>query len=280
MSESWKFSVSPDCKDLDAAMAACTHLGVGAHPDDLEVMAGHGILQCLNSKDQHFFGVTCTTGSGSARAGAYKNKTDQEIVELRIQEQFESARLGGYAGVLMLGFESSALKAQWNEALIETFVDLLKKTKPQVIYCHNLFDKHLTHVAVVTHLIESLRRLPWQPGAFYGCEVWRGLDWLPDSEKIVLPIDDVSMVQKLISCHKSQTESGKDYAAATAGRMAANATFFEARDLDQHSHQLFAVDLMPLLINPGLSLQEFGRQKLEMLQKNIEVNLTPFSRGE
>ncbi len=280
MSESWKFSLSADRKDLDAAMAACTHLGIGAHPDDLEVMAGHGILECLNSETQHFFGVTCTTGAGSARSGAYKNKTDAEIVELRRQEQFESARLGQYAGVLMLGYASSDLKTQWNQQLIEDFLDILKKTQPKVIYCHNLFDKHLTHVSVVSHVIESLRRLQWQPEAFYGCEVWRGLDWLPDSEKTVLPIKDVSLIKKLISCHRSQTESGKDYAAATAGRMAANATFFEARDLDENQHQLFALDLMPLLINPGLSLQEFGRQKAEMLQKNIEVNLTPFSRGE
>ena len=35
-----------------AALKRITHLGIGAHQDDLEFMAFHGILECRASKDQ------------------------------------------------------------------------------------------------------------------------------------------------------------------------------------------------------------------------------------
>ena len=245
----------PPHQSMDEVYASCTHLGVGAHPDDLEVMAGHGILQGLESNKKHFFGVTCTTGGGSARSGSYKDLTDSEMVELRTQEQLASAKKGQYAGIQMLGFRSGE------------------------IYTHNPFDKHLTHVSVVGHLVECLRELQYSPKEFYGCEVWRGLDWLPDSEKIVLPINDAPLVGELIACHKSQTEGGKDYAAATLGRLASNATFFDARDVDRNTHQLFAVDLLPLLQNPGMSFVEFAKHKIDPFAKSVEVGLLPFSRG-
>lgn len=42
--------------------------GVGAHQDDLEVFALHGIYACFGRQDQWFTAVTCTDGRGSARA--------------------------------------------------------------------------------------------------------------------------------------------------------------------------------------------------------------------
>ncbi len=265
---------------LDQAMAACTHLGVGAHPDDLEVMAGHGILECLESETKNFFGVICTNGGGSTRSGSFQNLSDADMAKVRKLEQFESARLGEYGGVQLLGFDSADIKSGWNQGLIGIFSDILIKTQPQVIYTHNLFDKHQTHVAVVAHLIEALRQVNYSPQAFYGCEVWRGLDWLPDEDKQALPVEDSLKIKKLIACHKSQTESGKDYATATLGRMASNATFFEANREDQVRFQIFALDLQPFLQNPGLNFLDFASQKIERLQQQVKMSLTPFSRSE
>jgi hypothetical protein len=49
--------------------AARTHLGIGAHQDDLEFMAFHGILALTTVTDRWFGGVTITDGRGSSRAG-------------------------------------------------------------------------------------------------------------------------------------------------------------------------------------------------------------------
>jgi len=53
------------------ALARTTHLGVGAHQDDLEFMAMHGILECYDKDELWFGGVTCTNGAGSARTGEF-----------------------------------------------------------------------------------------------------------------------------------------------------------------------------------------------------------------
>ena len=44
-----------------------THLGVGAHQDDLEFMALHGILECYQRPDRWFSGIMVTDGRGSSR---------------------------------------------------------------------------------------------------------------------------------------------------------------------------------------------------------------------
>jgi hypothetical protein len=46
-----------------------THLGIGAHQDDLEFMAFHGIKECHERAGRFFGGVICTNGAGSSRTG-------------------------------------------------------------------------------------------------------------------------------------------------------------------------------------------------------------------
>ena len=66
----------PDGLPVTRSLKRITHLGIGAHQDDLEFMAFHGILECYASKTKWFGGITCTNGSGSARAGKYKHFSD------------------------------------------------------------------------------------------------------------------------------------------------------------------------------------------------------------
>ena len=66
----------PDGLPVADALARVTHLGIGAHQDDLEFMAFHGIRECFHSDTEWFGGVTCTNGSGSARTGSYADFTD------------------------------------------------------------------------------------------------------------------------------------------------------------------------------------------------------------
>ena len=69
------------------ALARVTHLGIGAHQDDLEFMAFHGIKTCYHSDAEWFGGVTCTNGSGSSRTGAYGRFSDEEMMAVRREEQ-------------------------------------------------------------------------------------------------------------------------------------------------------------------------------------------------
>ena len=61
----------PDEASLENALTRTTHLAIGAHSDDIEIMAYHGIVDCYGyrRKDKWFSGVTVTNGRGSSRVG-------------------------------------------------------------------------------------------------------------------------------------------------------------------------------------------------------------------
>src|ERR1700709_2368573 len=101
----------PDGKPMLAALKRVTHLGIGAHQDDLEFMALQGIVECRDSRSKWFGGVTCTNGSGSARTGKYKKFTDEQMMAVRRREQNKAAKLGGYGMMIQLDYPSSAVKS-------------------------------------------------------------------------------------------------------------------------------------------------------------------------
>jgi LmbE family N-acetylglucosaminyl deacetylase len=92
------------------AASQVTHLGIGAHQDDLEIMAFHGISECYHHGNKHFAGITCTNGSGSPRQGAYASYSDDEIRRCRHEEQCRAASLGEYLFIAQLDFSSAALQ--------------------------------------------------------------------------------------------------------------------------------------------------------------------------
>ena len=59
----------PDQQTGPGAFARTTHLGIGAHHDDLEILGIDGILQCYRNPDASFTGVVVTDGAGSPRSG-------------------------------------------------------------------------------------------------------------------------------------------------------------------------------------------------------------------
>jgi hypothetical protein len=87
-----------------------------------------------------------------------------------------------------------------------------------------------------------------RPGRILGCEVWRDLDWLPDSEKVVMALENGGGLEAaLLGVFDSQLASGKRYDLAALGRRRAHATFSESDSVDRHSGVVFALDLTPAL---------------------------------
>ncbi len=249
----------PDGVDLEQALARTTHLGIGAHPDDLEIIAIPGILTCLEDSRQWFTGVVVCDGAGSPRSGAYKNYSDRQMVELRRQEQREAAQLGRYAAQLQLGYTSDAVR-NGDSALVEQLSDILTRSAPKVVYLHNLADSHATHRAVSRASLAALRALPseQQPEAVFAVEVWGSLDWLPPQYRRALPIDDPENLQgQLLRCHNSQVSGGKRYDEAIRARQRANATMTDSHATDRADACVLAMDLRPLLQDPELSPDSF-----------------------
>ncbi|MEK7765104.1 MAG: PIG-L family deacetylase, partial [bacterium] len=176
----------PDGMTETAALRRTTHLGVGAHQDDLEIMAWHGILTCFDSDTDWFTGVTVTDGGGSARTGPYASTTDAEMRLIRRAEQRKASVLGEYSAMIQLCHPSATAKNPSDGTMIEDFKAILAAARPRVVYTHNLADKHDTHVALALKLVKAVRQLPPadRPERLYGCEVWRNLDWMLDEDKV------------------------------------------------------------------------------------------------
>ena len=267
----------PDEVDEVTALARTTRLGIGAHQDDLEFMALHGILECFQRADRWFGGVTCTDGGGSSRTGPYAGYTDDQMQAVRMEEQKSAARIGQYGFMAQLGHPSSNAKdPERREVLVEDLLSLLRAAKPEVVYTHNPFDKHATHIGVLLATLEAIRRMPGnqRPARLFGCEVWRGLDWLPDDLKV---IHDVSahpnLAAALNGVFDSQISGGKRYDLAVEGRRLANATFHESHAVDAANRVSYAVDLTPLIRQDGPTLDVYVDSVLQAFEKSIRKGI-------
>ena len=245
----------PDNLAPAEALERTTHLSIAAHQDDIEIMAYHGIAECFGRKDQWFTGVVVTNGAGSPRSGIYGDYTDDQMQKVRVMEQRKAAYVGEYACQIQLGFSSAEVKDRNNPAIVEDLAGILRAARPEVVYLHNLADKHDTHIGVSLRAIAALRavRAETRPKKVYGCEVWRDLDWLQDDEKQLLPASSRSNIAaSLVGVFDSQVTGGKRYDLATAGRRLAHATYYASHGTDQETALNFAMDLTPLVEDPGL----------------------------
>ncbi len=250
----------PDGVDVSEALSRTTHLCVGAHQDDQEFMAYHGILECFGRDDRWFGGVIVTNGAGSARAGMYADYTDDDMKVIRRQEQRKAAVIGEYGTQLQLNHPSSIIKDPAADDVIADLTEIFLQTRPEVVYTHNPADKHDTHVAVALRTIAALRALPEdaRPDRVLGCEIWRSLDWLCDEDKQVMPVDShPNLAAALSGIFDSQIVGGKRYDAAVMGRRMANATFFESHQVDTYDALAWGMDLTELVRNPELDIVEF-----------------------
>jgi LmbE family N-acetylglucosaminyl deacetylase len=239
----------PDGLSAKEALARTTHMAIAAHQDDLEIMAFDGIVYCFHRDNCWFCGVVVTNGSGSPRDGLYRNYSDDEMQAMRREEQKKAAVVGEYGAQVLLDHPSSAIKDSTAEAPVADIVRLLKIARPEVVYTHNLADKHDTHVAVALRTIAAIRRLPAEdrPQRLYGCEVWRDLDWLVDTDKVAFDLSAHENLQAaLLGVFDSQICGGKRYDLATLGRRRANATYFASHGTDVATGMNFAMDLTPL----------------------------------
>src|SRR5580692_8687971 len=123
----------PDGKTVSEALKRITHLGIGAHQDDLEFMAFHGILNCFASETNWFGGVICTNGSGSARSGSYANFTDEQMMVVRRREQKAAAMIGRYGVMIQLDHPSSAVKSPVDFSLKEDLKQILTAARPEIV---------------------------------------------------------------------------------------------------------------------------------------------------
>lgn len=270
----------PSGKDADEALGRTTHLCIAAHQDDIEIFAYHGIAECFRRKERSFTGVVVTNGAGSPRSGPYADCSDGEMQEIRQIEQRNAAAIGGYGLQLQLRFSSSEVKQDTEKHVQTDLRQILERAQPEILYLHNPFDKHDTHVAVFLRTMEAIRTLPAEkrPKCVLGGEVWRDLDWVPDDAKIALPVDQYeSLSAALLGVFDSQISGGKRYDLATAGRRVANATFSQSHATDISRAVSWAIDLTPMTKEGGPDVEEFVNDMLNRFCEDVSGRIGKFA---
>jgi LmbE family N-acetylglucosaminyl deacetylase len=266
----------PDDLPAREALTRTTHMAIGAHQDDLEIMAIDGILKCFQQEDKWLTGVVVTNGSGSPRDDLYKNYTDEAMRKVRMREQKKAAVVGEYAAQVLLDYPSSAVKDGANTQPVQDLRTLFEMAHPDVVYTHNLADKHDTHVAVTLRVIEALRSLPEteRPQSVYGCEVWRDLDWMVDDDKVTFDCSAHENLQAaLLGVFDSQVCGGKRYDLATLARRRANATYYASHGTDVATGLVYAMDLTPLIQDPAKDIPSYIQGFVDRFAQEVQRRL-------
>jgi len=270
----------PDGVTETKALERVTHMGIAAHQDDVEIMALEGILAGFGNPDKWFMAVIVTNGAGSPRDGLYAKYTDDQMQVVRRIEQKKAAFVGDYSAVALLNHSSSAVKDSGKAGPKNDIKALVAAARPEVIYTHNLADKHDTHVSVVLRTIAAVRELPpeQRPKKVYGCEVWRDLDWLVDSDKIVFQLDaHENIAASLVGVFDSQIAGGKRYDLATMARRRAHATYHQSHSVDAAQMINFALDLTPLIQNEKLDPAEYVTGFIQRFVEDVKGKIAKFA---
>jgi LmbE family N-acetylglucosaminyl deacetylase len=243
-------------------------------------MALAGILACFQQEDKWFCGVTVTDGRGSPRDGLYKDYSDEEMRVVRRSEQNKAALIGEYGAQVQLDHPSSTVKGSHKDVVISDLKILLEAAKPEVVYTHNLADKHDTHVAVALRVIETLRHLDpsIRPRNIFGCEVWRDLDWMADKDKITFDVSShENLHAALLGVFDSQISGGKRYDLASMGRRRANATYFESHGTDTLTGMIYGLDLTPLVSDDSLDIATYISSYINNFQEDVATRIARLS---
>jgi LmbE family N-acetylglucosaminyl deacetylase len=213
-----------------------------------------------------------TDGRGSPRDDLYASYTDEEMHTVRFKEQRKAAVVGEYAAQVLLDYPSKAVKTGATAEPVQDIAALLMAARPRIVYTHNLADKHDTHVGVALKVIAAIRSLPAEarPQTLYGCEVWRNLDWMLDSEKVYMDTTAHEALQAaLLGVFDSQIAGGKRYDLASMGRRKANATYFESHGTDTTLGLAFGMDLTPLIQDDTLDAASFIQEHIARFARDV-----------
>ncbi len=261
----------------EEALKRTTHLSIGAHPDDLEFMSFHGIESCYESKDSFYTGIVVTDGAKSVKAGPYQNMSPEQMARVRIEEQLKAAKLGKYNALIMLQYSSADLlsSSKGVRPWIQEIKKIFSYCNPHTLYSHNPFDKHPSHLAVILPLLQLLQKLEpkRKPKKFYACEVWRGLDWVLEQDRIALALGKPALSKKINLLFQSQIDAGKNYAEAVKGRRIANATFSNPHETDAASQIELALDLTSLMHRTRDQIFPYLKAILSRFEKDLTKNI-------
>lgn len=277
-----KFDVSNavHVKALQEALARTTDVGVGAHQDDIEIMAGPMLLDAAASKDKHWLTVIVTDGAASKSIlnDMAAELTPKQLTDMRQREQREAAREAGTPAI-QLKYPSAAVNGHMGEgkrqeaslALGSLFAAM---PETQRVFGHNPIDKHATHLAVFAVQTAALRAAK-NPKLqeVHAMEVWGGLTGVPESQLSLFVVENKEQLKDigiLIDKYQSQIlGQGRDYSRGTLARMEGHGAYVSSPHLNNPpAGMVIGLDVTDFTKSTSTDMSALARQ---LLEKTTEI---------
>ena len=180
-------------------------LAFGAHPDDIEILCAGTLLKLKNRGDKITIAIATNGEVGSP------DLKKKEIAEIRRKEAEKSASILG-ADFIWMGFPDEFLFD--NEETRLKFIEVIRKSNPDLIITHYPDDYHIDH-RNVGRIVDSVRVMVTVPNiktetppikkfpALYFMDTIAGIGFLPE---IYVDITETFQTKiKMLECHKSQS---------------------------------------------------------------------------
>lgn len=141
-----------------------------AHSDD-ETLGMGGTIAKFSKEGKEVITIIVSNGGGSS---PWLNK--DMIVNERMKEAKAIGEFLGTAETIFLGYDDGKLSKELeNKKAREEIKNLIQKYKPEKIFTHSYYDKHISldHQAVNKAVLEVLEEIdPENKIILYGFEVW------------------------------------------------------------------------------------------------------------
>ncbi len=180
-------------------------LGVGAHPDDIEIFAGGTFAKYAERGDEVTIAYVTDGQMGHATL------PPEEIAAIRKEEAQAACDLLG-AKMIWLGFQDEFFF--YNMESRTAFVDMVRQVGPDVLITHypDMFSGDHTGVgqqandAAIVVNMPNLKTdyAPVEIPQVYFMEAPCGVGFIPDEYVDITDVFEIK--KKLVSCHKSQSE--------------------------------------------------------------------------
>ncbi|MDF1683346.1 MAG: 6-phosphogluconolactonase [Legionellaceae bacterium] len=278
INDAFDFTNQAHLTDLAACLEAAVRISVGAHPDDAEIMAGPMMLEA--SSPWLTLIVTNGAATNNTLNGEYSKYTPEELTSMRQQEQREASRFAGVP-LIMCKFPTPAITGDMGVGVLQrarvTLGELFGAMQSlEMVYGHNPFDEHDTHVNVFAEQVEALRGLSDERLSrikIRGMDVW-GIQHVAKTRQLKIPVEHehehvLTEWYKMINFYKSQIASqGRDYSETTINRARGNAGY--------HTHPhganpapglILATDLTDLVHRKSLSISNMVRELISDLNE-------------
>ncbi len=228
---------------LGRALKNATDVAVGAHQDDVEIMAGPQLLKTAADPKRQWLSIIMTDGAASKSIlnECSTELTPKQLTDMRQREQREAAQMAG-APVIQMKYPSAVVNGHMGEGKKREAgyaLGTLFAAMPDVenVFGHNPLDKHPTHIAVFAAQTAALRAAkPEKLKKVVGMEVWGGLTGLPEKMLEIFVVDqqeDLGRLEKIIQLFQSQIlGQGRNYAAGTVDRMIGHAAYVSSPHLN------------------------------------------------